>query len=482
MAKQSRRMFLKSGALIGTLAGLGASGFDPKKAHGFSEAWRNARADERDLRAVVGTLDDPYYPEPSPRINNGAVFSRRVGQRPRPTGKIPILQGATSRHETQFRILIKSNLAYRYNIIDSAGAKRQVAPRDRSGVPTSQAAIDHVFVDNLLPGTSYTLEIEVGGANERRQFSTLPERSSAGDTLRVALISCLNDRYVEDQAAMWGAVAKATPELMIFNGDSCYVDQRSDGTVEGMWDRHVQTREMLDVFKWDRLVPILTTWDDHDTGENDGDMYSPYLSTARENFNAMFKSDPVAGLTLSPGLDFSFNAYGMRFIFLDGRSHKASKQIYSSQAEIWMKNEILSSPGPIWLVNGTQFFGGYLLGAESVEATASDQLDRIMKMGRTAKAPMVLCSGDVHFSEIMELESALMGYRSYELCSSALHSRTFPGQQYRSWNSRRLESTSRYNFMAIEMRAMSSAAVEFETICLGANDQEFFRLKTSVRK
>jgi phosphodiesterase/alkaline phosphatase D-like protein len=385
--------------------------------------------------------------------------------------------------------LIKTNRAYRYNVIDAAGVRRAVAPRSRGGVPTSQSAIDHVFVDKLLPGTVYTLEIEAVGAaggKELRQFSTLSAKSGLGDPLRVALISCQNDRYKDDQAEMWAAVAKSTPELMIFNGDSCYVDQRSDGTVEGMWDRHVQTREMLDVFKWDQLVPVLTTWDDHDVGVNDADMYAPYLAVARENFNTMFKSDPVAGLNqtmaTTKSLDYSFTAFGMRFIMLDDRSNKADGQMYSQIEEQWLKNEISTSPGPVWLVNGTQFFGGYLLGAESVEDTATQQLYRIMNMGKAAKSPMVLMSGDVHFSELMELEPELMGYRSYELCSSAIHSRTVPGQQYRSHNPRRLQSTSRYNFMSIEMRAPETNRVEFEVACIGAQDQEFFRLKTEVKK
>jgi alkaline phosphatase D len=498
MSDQSRRAFLKTGAIFGTLAGL--LGFKPI-ARGQDEStavppsnppskprtsFRTPSADDTELlRDVLGTPDDPYFPEAPPHINNGSVFSRRVMAPPRPIGKIPILQGATSQTETQFRILIKTNRAYRYSVIDAAGVKRAVAPRARGGVPTSQFAIDHVFVDKLLPGTTYTLEIEavgVAGGNELRQFSTLNARSGAGDTLRVALISCQNDRYVDDQSEMWAAVAKSTPELMIFNGDSCYVDQRNDGTVEGLWDRQVQTREMLDVFKWDRLVPTLTTWDDHDTGENDADKFAPYISVARDNFSTMFKSDPVAGYNATAGLDFSFSAYGMRFILLDDRSDKTNGAMYSQTTEQWLKNEILTSPGPIWLVNGTQFFGGYLLGAESFEDTATQQLYRVMNMAKSAKAPTVLMSGDVHFSELMELEPALMGYKSYELCSSAIHSRTVPGQQYRSYNSRRLESTSRYNFMSIEMRSPEPTRVDFEVVCLGANDQEFFRMKATVKK
>lgn len=465
MSTKSRRAFLRSGVVLGSVFGLSAVGL--KSAH-------------------AKIAEDRFFPEPPPKKQIGPVFLRTTYARPRPLGKIPVMQGATSQTETQFRVLVKTNHLYRYFIIEGlGGVKREVAPRSRNGVATSQAAIDHIFVDHLEPDTTYWLEIQTtssGQASERRQFSTLSARAVQGETLRVALISCLNDRYVDDQSEMWAAVAKSAPEIMIFNGDSCYVDQRANGTVEGMWSRHVTTRRMLDVFKWDRLVPIFTTWDDHDTGVNDSDESNPYLGVAHEYFASMFASDPVKGYDASKGLAFSFTTHGMRFVFLDGRSNKNETRVFSTDDEHWIENQIATSAGPVWLVNGQQFFGGYLMGAESVERTAPDQLSRIMAMGARAKVPLVLCSGDVHFSELMEIEKDQMGYRTYELTSSPLHSRTFPGHQFRSYNQRRLESTSRYNFVAVEMRAKAPEIVEFEAVCMGAYENEFFRIKTEVRR
>jgi alkaline phosphatase D len=224
------------------------------------------------VKARYALANPPLQIEPEPKINTGPVFERKSrlagGKRSQPTASYPVLQGATSQTQTQFRILVEANRAYRYRVISSDGTKRDISPRARFGVPTSQMVIDHVFVDGLKAGETYQLEIETGSRSERRWFSTFSNKSDFGTPLRVALISCLNDRYEDEQGDMWSAVAQSEPELMIFNGDNCYVDQRWDGTVEGMWDRHLTTRTMLDVFKWDRLVPVVTTWDDHDTSEN----------------------------------------------------------------------------------------------------------------------------------------------------------------------------------------------------------------------
>ncbi|MDX9730275.1 MAG: hypothetical protein RBT63_00755 [Bdellovibrionales bacterium] len=472
MSDSSRRGFLRKGAQIGSLLGLGALGFESQSAK----------------------AQDSLFIEPPPTINRGPIFKRVKPAAALVKAHIPVLQGATSTTETQFKILIEAHRVYEYRIFDPRNATRWVAhPKARHGVATSGALIDHLFVGALEPGREYELEILVDGRLiDRRIFSTYGLRHFSGrpegEPLRVALISCMNDRYVNDQESMWAAVAKSQPELILFNGDCCYVDQRSDGTIEGMWSRHLTTRRMLDIFRWDRLVPILATWDDHDTGENDSNSSSPRLGPAGEYFSAMFGSDPVHGMQMSEGLSFSYDIGGMRFVLMDCRSGKTRTQVYSQTDERWLQETLEDAPGPVWLVNGTQFFGGYLLGAESVEKTSQSQLARIMAMGAGAgskhgkKCPLILMSGDVHFSEIMELERDLMGYRSYELTSSSIHSRTFPGQQFRSHNPRRLASTSRYNFMAIEMSTSRANRVEFETVSMGAYEQEFFRLKTMVER
>lgn len=488
-AAHSRRRFLAAGAVFGTWLGFGKARAAPGGALDLFPGASPQTPSELQLQTLADVFERPGT------VNTGPVFLRKTFDRPQPTGRLPILQGATSQTQTQFRVLVETNISVRYYVSEvlsggvSGGTpgsvRRSISPRARNGVPTSQAVIDHLYVEGLSAGTLYWLEIEIGGAQpfvERRKFSTMAARNLAGDPLRVALISCQNDRYVAEQSSMWEAVSKSSPELLIFNGDSCYVDQRANGTVEGMWSRHVTTRTMLDVFKWDRLVPVLATWDDHDTGENDSNSFNPFQKVARENFVAMFGSDPVDGFRRSSELCYSFTTHGQRFVFLDCRSDKRSDRVFSLTDEAWLANEVATSPGPVWLINGMQFWGGYLLGAESVEATSPDQLYRIMKIGAAASVPLVLCSGDVHFSEIMEIEKELMGYRTFEITSSALHSRTFPGQQYRSYNGRRLESTSKNNFIALETRATSVSSVEFEAVSLGAFEKEYFRWTGDVRR
>lgn len=455
---KNRRSFLK---LSSTFAGLVA--FAPKRALAQTE-----------LRTVA-------VPVPS-------RFSRRPTTEPKPTGYFPILQGATSSTETNLRVLVPADRTYTYVVVNPDGSKRRIAPLTREGVATATKLIDAIFIDQLAPGTEYSLEISHDGRLiDLRYFRTYStDQSNIGTKLRVALISCMNDRYETDQADMWAAVASSLPELMIFNGDCCYVDQRASGTIEGMWDRHVTTRSMLDVFRWDRLVPILATWDDHDTGENDSNSTNPRILPAGVYFTAMFGSQNVVGLNRGAGRNFSFDLGGVRWLLLDDRSGKktgdTTSEVFSQQDENWIQEQIAKSPYPVVMVNGTQFFGGYLIGADSVEKYAPDQLQRLCDSVKRADVPVILVSGDVHFSELMELEPELFGYKSYEITSSAIHSRTFPGMQYRSYNPRRLTSTSRYNFVALEIESKSKTELEFDLSCVGAYGEEYFAHQASVVK
>ncbi len=436
--------------------------------------------------ALLGLRPKPLFAQNSSPAPSLAPFAR-IGQgagRPQVTGFFPILQGATSDTETNLRVLVPTGKNYDYTLIDTNGRRQALLPYEKKGVAVSGQMIEAFFLTGLTPDSTYTLEVAEGPrVLDRRLFKTYSSAVFENRVpLRVALISCMNDRYKSDQAEMWNGVAVSEPELMIFNGDCCYVDQRADGTIEGMWSRHVTTRQMLDVFRWDRLVPTLASWDDHDTGENDANSTNPRLGPAGEYFMAMFGSEPTRGMAHSSGRSYRADFGGVRFLMLDGRSSKTKDQVFSLADEMWIEDEVNQAPGPVILVNGTQFFGAYLSIAESVEKNAPAQLERLVKMLSLAPVPVLFASGDIHFSEVMAIEPELLGYPTFEITSSAIHSRSIPGMQYRSYNRRRLVSTSRYNHISMEMLSPTKTEFSFELACLGANGESIFNFKNQVSR
>lgn len=411
----------------------------------------------------------------------------------RERGRLPMLQLASTQTQVQIKVLRSFGHSFQYQVRERSEGNqktlvRWVTPAVVYAPPVGTGDfVDHLWIDTLpSDGASFELlvfEAHSGQMIDQRFFKTLNQRNLRLETLKIAQLSCMNDRYVDDQASMWQAVDEVNPDIMIWNGDLCYLDQRWDGTIEGLWQRQVTTRRMLDVFYWKSLVPAICGWDDHDTAQNDADSSNPLLEVTEDCFRAFFGALPVSGLSAHTERSYRFDHSGLRLIFLDGRSERRNQQVYSDATLSWLRSELSHATGPVFLVSGMQFFGGYLLGGESVERYSAQQLGLIAQFSRQCPFPVVFLSGDVHFSEVMQLEPRLLGYPSFELTSSAIHSRTFPGQQFRSMNPRRVSSTSWWNFLAFDVGVDSTGlSLHIDLSCRGRDQSVFFQHSLLVEK
>lgn len=104
---------------------------------------------------------------------------------------------------------------------------------------------------------------------------------------RIAFGSCLNE--YEDQS-IWNKVAAENPDIFLFTGDNIYGDTyRSDPrwpdpTMPKMRDSYNQLASVPEFASFRQDVPLLTTWDDHDYGANDGGAYYPFKDLAEQMF------------------------------------------------------------------------------------------------------------------------------------------------------------------------------------------------------
>src|SRR5690606_32503032 len=131
-----------------------------------------------------------------------------------------------------------------------------------------------------------------------------------------------------------------------------------------VWNRHVETRNALAVFRARELVPAYSIWDDHDYGMNDGTREYAYRKQSQEVFEAFFPRAAVDGkYEAGPGLARAFKAFGQTFVFLDDRSFRSpngqdipGQTHWGAAQEKWLFQILESSKSPVWLVNGDQFF------------------------------------------------------------------------------------------------------------------------------
>lgn len=220
--------------------------------------------------------------------------------------EVAVLQSESFDGQARFSVMYQWDRAVEYRVVGAGPAAAPVSVTREN--PRELIHLDLVRFDGLPTERDLTLEIrEDGELLDSRVFRSL-DRSRR--TVRVGLLSCMKD-HLHD-AGMWESLRAQGPELRLFIGDNVYADNNADRdpaapnmpvTPDQMSLRFSQSRAILSVFGWKRLVPIHATWDDHDFGGDDSDRRFPYAREAKEKFSLFFGRDENASLcSYGPGI------------------------------------------------------------------------------------------------------------------------------------------------------------------------------------
>lgn len=385
-----------------------------------------------------------------------------------------IIQGATDESRTQFSVLHKNVEFFEYFVTDEAESTWYPDKNELHEFTGQSKSIAKVYFSSLQrssrSGEVLRLHVIDGKTRETvdtREFKML---DLTRQDLRFAVCTCMDDE--RHQPSIWKHLIRQQPNFIIFAGDSVYCDRHEEknGIVDPahLWRRFSEARSTLEIYFSKRLVPIFATWDDHDFGKNDTGKWFPYIKESQENFLRFFAQEPshCEYLERGPGVSSAFRFGSHLFLLLDDRSFrhkKGSRDRYAQwgqEQEKWALEQInrhSSAPsgehsGTTWIVNGSQFFP-VMFWKESVAGDHPEQMQGFLQELRRLSTKVVFVSGDVHFSEISEIEPDVLGYRTYEITSSAIHSQNYPGFPDVIPNRRRIASTGKNNYVLLEVGA-----------------------------
>lgn len=392
-------------------------------------------------------------------------------------GRLPVLQGATSYTRTQINVMAPEDI-----VISISGGSTSVSKVEKN---YSIWRAYRVAVENLEPGKEYDLTISTpeGVVLDTRKFSTLKPETSK---VRVAMVSCMRDRQAEHQAPMWKALEDTKPDLIFLLGDNVYVDDETGFvggiTEERIWRRYVETRVTLDFYHWKTLVPALAVWDDHDFGLNNTYGGTPWREYSTQVFRTLYAQDAIMPEVMwGPGIATSYSAYGQRFYLMDNRSFREhpfiGKTHWGTSQEEWLLNGLGNAKSSGWIMNGSQIFSGYRTGW-GYETGHPGSLKKMLKKLSAIEAPVLFCSGDVHYSEIMHVEDTYLGYETTEITSSSMHSNA---KEPRKGNKRRIASTGEFNFVVADVD-VADKGIDLTLRSHGRDGKQFFEVEKSIRR
>ncbi len=413
--------------------------------------------------------------------------------------RIPILRGPSSTTETQFVITVSKNddpLVYR--IFDRKARsilvpyKVSEAQRDFSGFKNI-----HLLFNNLKPETEYEFLVasDSGAVVDERKFKTWPKKMKSVD---FAVASCMDDFYLKQGGEqIWNEMLDWQPQALLLIGDNVYATKR-DGkpiipmSLKDLWGRYVDGRLSMPLFKRYILVPTYAVWDDHDYGAKDGDRDFELKDQSLKIFRDFYSHEPLLNTYENgPGAGSVFTIANQRFILADDRffrtadarvkpgedpqSVNSEQTHFGEQGENWIFKNLNASVKPTWLISGDQFFGAYHE-FDSYEGVHPKSFVRFLALLRHVKSKVIFISGDRHLSEFMKIEKEILGYPTYEITSSGLHAKTYPGAWDKTKNPRFFRGESGvFNYTMIRSEIVGGKSLNMQVSSYKLNKELIYK-------
>jgi len=397
------------------------------------------------------------------RLAVGLFAAAGVLSSAEPASRIPILQTYTDATSTRIVVMAPDALdADRFQVVGKGEPAHIEVTRYKN--PYTGGEVAHVDVSEMTLGTRYKLRVlssDLRRVIDEREFAGLrPKRHH----LKLSLASCAYDKMYRPQ--VWKRFNEAGSEAILFLGDNVYANRPVKIADEAqLWMRYTQTRQKFSFFYTPKLIPSFSTWDDHDTGVNNGGKDYPLLKTVSRIFGIFFGSPLGSQATFvkGPGISYVWKTPQGLWVFFDNRSFRddpqaSHKGAYLGREQLkWFARQIQESSGThLFLIGGSKFFEKQLAHQEGYEQDYPHEFGEFLTLLRKHKGRVSFLSGDRHYSEISEVLPQYLGYKAFEITSSAMHSYTFALMLVLNKNRHRLMGTPKENFVILDLKTKRS--------------------------
>lgn len=394
--------------------------------------------------------------------------------------RIAVVQGTTDAQSTLISILAHKEANPTIKVLDPQLQEMNFQVQ-RIDLNLGDFVIFQIFVDQLELGKEYALMLADALYPDTyiRYFKSLDLQNPQ---VKVAVLSCASHREIGPKATMFRKLFQSKPDVIFFHGDLVYANSNLDTylgraakAIDG-YKIYIKTLMEFEIYNRQNLIPIFSTWDDHDLGYNNADTTTPEKDLYLKIFRAFFPADSrVKAITQGPGVSYVFEAFGLQIFFFDARYYKQKKKqkFLGDEQFLWMTEQALKSSLPKMFILSQQLLY-YSFIAESYERQAQAEFNNFMSFFKQQKVPVVFITGDVHYSQIQELGPQFLGYKTYEITSSAFFSLSAGRVGKRSESEGQLAHYGYPNFVLIDQIKANSTQIELSVNCVSeASDAQF---------
>lgn len=269
----------------------------------------------------------------------------------------------------------------------TAGPVNLVAGNDFTGV---------VSISGLSPGSLYDYRVVLDGVIQPGSTSVFKTLPSTGTGSQVTFVFGADIHQNYQPHYIFDRIVARQPSFAILMGDQMYADLDS-GTEMDFWDAYRNNRD-LSFQSFARRVPLFTTWDDHDYGNNDTDQFYPLKVESRAAFGKYWANPPYVERDAS--IYYKFSAGDTEFFMLDTRWNRNPGITMLGLAQLqWLKNQLLASTAKFkFIVSSVPWNDFGTTGNDSWVGYQNERADLFQFIAQNNIRNIVLLSGDQHWS------------------------------------------------------------------------------------
>ncbi len=337
-----------------------------------------------------------------------------------------ILQGLTTATTTQLTVDVPKTMTVHYELRDISNG-RLIDPFYFKSVSRAKPTyrVDKLGYTNLPYLGKFIFRVldDKGTVLDERYLGLVDLNKLDA---RIAIMSCMNSDN-KNREKIWPRVEAANCDMLFFIGDHVYGDlMLIFDSPDMLWDKYIEHRQLLQYYHWKNLKPAVVIWDDHDYGANNADGTYKYKNDSLVTYKAFTAQEPIAPeFEDGPGVSCLLRAFGQKFMLLDNRWFRYLKYdgitgFLGKEQIQWALSKMTSGSEPNWIIEGSQFFQS---GKDCYRAKAAAECEIFARGIGKLNSPSIFAAGDVHYSEFSHAPKEWLGYDTYEITSSCLHSR-----------------------------------------------------------